>query len=99
MENLAITEELHYLINPERPIPPFVQKLTAISPKDLTNAPKIPDVIDEILDFIGTSIVVAHNVSFDLPFFNSVLKRLERPLLSNRSLCTHLMSQYLIPNI
>ena len=99
VENLKIIDELHYLINPERSIPPFVQNLTSIFPKDLTHSPKIQDVIDEILEFMGNSIIVAHNLSFDFPFFNSVLRRLERPALSNRSLCTLLMSQYLIPNI
>ena len=99
VEKLKIVDKLHYLINPERPIPPFVQNLTSIFPKDLTHAPKIEDVVEKILEFMGDSIIVAHNLSFDFPFFNSVLRRLKRPILSNRSLCTLLMSQHLIPNI
>ena len=30
IENLEVTEELHYLINPDIPIPQFIQKLTSI---------------------------------------------------------------------
>ena len=71
IENLKIVDELRYLINPERPIPPFVQNLTSIFSKDLIHAPKIQEVIDKVLDFMGNSIIVAHNLSFDLPFFNS----------------------------
>ena len=99
IKKLQIVEELHHLINPEMEIPPFVQRLTSISNQDLVHAPRIADIIDELTDFIGDSIIVAHNISFDLPFFNSVLKRLERPELKNLSLCTNLMSQYLIPEI
>ncbi len=99
IENLEVTEELHYLINPDIPIPQFIQKLTSISPEDIENAPKIEDVINEILDFIGDSIIVAHNISFDFPFLNAVLKRLQRPALENRNICTNLMTKYMIPNI
>ena len=99
IDQLEITSELHFLIDPERPIPPFVQRLISITPKDLVNAPKIIDVIDRVVEFIGNSIVVAHNISFDFPFLNSVLQRLQRPPLDNPALCTHLMSQHLIPNI
>ena len=99
IEQLKIVDELHYLIDPEIEIPPFIQRLTSISPKKLARAPKIQDVIQEVLDFIGSSIIVAHNVSFDLPFLNSVLERLNIPHLNNPALCTNLMSQYLIPNI
>ena len=99
VEHLEVTDELHYLINPGVSIPPFVQKLTAISPEDLVDCPRIEGVMDELLSFIGESIVVAHNISFDLPFFNSVLQRLGRDPLTNHSLCTNLMGRYLIPGI
>jgi DNA polymerase-3 subunit alpha (Gram-positive type) len=48
---------------------------------------------------MGDSILVAHNTSFDIPFFNSVLLRLNRPVLANKSICTNLMTRYLIPNL
>ncbi|MEI8347732.1 MAG: 3'-5' exonuclease, partial [Pseudomonadota bacterium] len=57
------------------------------------------EVIDEILEFMGDSILVAHNTSFDVPFFNSVLTRLGRPTMENKNLCTNLMTKYMIPNL
>lgn len=99
IENLEVVKEVDYLIQPEIPIPEFIQKLTSISPEDVEGAPVIEDVIDEIVEFMGDSILVAHNTSFDVPFFNSVLKRLGKPELENRSLCTNLMTKYLIPNL
>jgi DNA polymerase-3 subunit epsilon len=99
IKNLQVIDQKNYLIQPEIKIPDFIQKLTNITPQDVKSAPLIEDVIDEILVFMGDSILVAHNTSFDVPFFNSVLLRLGKPVLENKSLCTNLMTKYLIPHL
>lgn len=99
IENRKISEERSFLINPEKEIPDFVQKLTGIRKTDVEHAPKIEEVIDEIVQFIGGSILVAHNTSFDIPFLNGVLKKLHRPTLENKVICTNIMTKYLIPDI
>lgn len=99
VENREITEERSFLINPEKDIPDFVQKLTGIKKADVEHAPKIEEVIDEILQFIGPTILVAHNTSFDIPFLNGVLKKLKRPTLENKVICTNIMTKYMIPDI
>lgn len=99
IQELKIVDQKSFLIKPEVHIPEFIQKLTSIKDADVTNAPLIEEVIDEIIEFMGDSILVAHNTSFDVPFFNSVLKRLGRPELSNKAICTNLMTKYMIPNI
>jgi DNA polymerase-3 subunit epsilon len=99
ISELKIVAKKSFLIKPEVHIPEFIQKLTNIKDADVTNAPLIEDVIDEIMDFMGDSILVAHNTSFDVPFFNSVLKRLGRDELKNKSICTNLMTKYMIPNL
>ncbi|MFA5584675.1 MAG: 3'-5' exonuclease, partial [Bacteriovoracaceae bacterium] len=99
IENRTITEERNFLINPDKEIPEFVQKLTGIKKSDVSHAPKIEEVIDEIRQFIGDSILVAHNTSFDVPFMNGVLKQLGRPTLDNKVICTNIMTKYMIPEI
>ena len=99
IEKRKVTQEKHLLINPGMEIPIFIQKLTSIGPSDMKDAKKIEEVIDDILAFMGDSILVAHNVSFDVPFFNSVLRRLGKPTIENKSLCTVLMTKYLIPDL
>lgn len=99
VENLKIVAQKSFLIKPEMHIPDFIQKLTNIKESDVDNAPLIEDVIDEILEFMGDSILVAHNTSFDVPFFNSVLRRLGREEIKNKSICTNLMTKYMIPNL
>jgi DNA polymerase-3 subunit alpha (Gram-positive type) len=99
IENRKISEERSFLINPEKEIPDFVQKLTGIRKADVEHSPKIEEVIDEIVQFIGDTILVAHNTSFDVPFLNGVLKKLQRPTLDNKVICTNIMTKYLIPDI
>ena len=99
IKELKIVDQKSFLIKPDMHIPEFIQKLTSIKDSDVTNSPLIEEVIDEILEFMGDAILVAHNTSFDVPFFNSVLKRMERPELTNKSICTYLMTKYMIPNL
>ena len=99
IDNLKITKEKNFLLKPGIKIPDFIQKLTSISNNDVKDCPTIEDVIDQILEMMGDRILVAHNTSFDVPFFNSVLRRLNKNELENKSICTNLMSKYLIPNL
>lgn len=99
VEKLKITQDKNLLIDPEIPIPDFIQKLTSIKEKDIEGCPKIEEVLDEILEFIGDSILVAHNISFDIPFLNSVLRRAKRKELTNKVICTNVMTKYLIPEV
>ncbi len=99
IENRKIVEERSFLVNPQKEIPDFVQKLTGIRKSDVEHSPKIEEVIDEIVQFIGDSVLVAHNTSFDIPFLNSVLKKLQRSTLDNKVICTNIMTKYMIPDI
>lgn len=99
IENRRISEERSFLINPQKDIPDFVQKLTGIRKADVEHSPKIEEVIDEIIQFIGDTILVAHNTSFDIPFLNGVLKKLQRPTMDNKVICTNIMTKYMIPDI
>jgi DNA polymerase-3 subunit epsilon len=99
IRNFEVVESKGFLVNPERSIPEFIQKLTSIKEDDVKNAPTISEVIDEIIQFIGDDILVAHNTSFDIPFLNSVLKRLDYNQLENKVICTNVMTKYMIPEI
>lgn len=96
---LELAEEKNILIDPEQKIPEFIQKLTSIKQKDVKGQPKIEEVIDDVIEFIGDDIIVAHNTSFDVPFLNSVLRRLGREELKNKVICTNVMTKHMIPDI
>lgn len=97
--NFKIISSKSYYVNPQKKIPEFIQKLTSITDEDVKDAPTIDLIMDEIREYIGEKIVVAHNISFDIPFFNSVLKKLKKKPLKNNILCTNVMTKHLIPGI
>ena len=76
------------LVNPGCAIPPFIVLLTGITDTMVTNAPVIEDVLDALLEFIGDSVLVAHNARFDIGFINAALVHDGREKLANRVLDT-----------
>lgn len=69
------------LVNPGRPIPELTSKIHGIHDEDVKDAPKIGEIIESIVDFIGYGILVGHHVNFDIRFLNkSVQKHLLCPL-------------------
>jgi len=95
-----LVDEFHTLVNPETKIPPFITSLTGISDEMVTDAPKFHEVADSFLDFIGDSVLVAHNARFDLGFLNHEIGRVyEEYRVANPSLCTVQLARKLLPHI
>ena len=100
VRNGKVAEEFHTLINPESWIPPFITSLTGISDEMVRDAPVFRDVASQFLEFIGDSVLVAHNAHFDMSFLNHEIGRVyEDYRLWNPSLCTVQLSRKLLPNI
>lgn len=53
------------LVKARNSILPFVADLTGITNKMIENAPLVEDVIEPFVDFIGSDIILGHNVEFD----------------------------------
>ncbi|MFN2195183.1 MAG: helicase C-terminal domain-containing protein [Anaerolineales bacterium] len=64
----VVEDEWTTLINPGRPIPPFITQLTGINNEMVARQPHIQEVYAGLLDFVGDLPVVGHNVGFDLSF-------------------------------
>ncbi len=91
-----ITDQFISLINPEKPIQPFVVKLTGISNEMLRNAPKFYDVAKRIVEITEGCIIVAHNAQFDYRILRTEFERLGYNY-ERQSLCTVELSQKLMP--
>ncbi|MDD6906311.1 exonuclease [Peptoniphilus sp. AGMB00490] len=46
----------------------FIEELTGITNEMLKTAPKLEEVFDHVIEFIGENIIVGHNVNFDINF-------------------------------
>jgi len=56
------------LVNPGRAITPSVVVLTGITDSMVAAAPRIEAVLPTLLEFVGDSVIVGHNVGFDMSF-------------------------------
>ena len=72
------------LVNPGAAIPPGITMLTGITEAMVLPAPPIDEVLPALLEFVGGSVVVGHNVRFDLAFLHAAMRRSHRPRLANR---------------
>ena len=57
-------------------IPSKVTELTSITIEDCQSAPTLEDLLPQLLKFIGSDVIVAHNASFDLGFLMESMNRL-----------------------
>lgn len=71
LEEGEITGKYHSLVNPGRPLPLKIKRLTGLDDSDLAFAPALSHVLPEILDFIGDTAIAGHNVQFDLGFLGA----------------------------
>ena len=91
-----VTDQFISLINPEKPIQPFVVKLTGINNAMLRSAPKFYDIAKRIIEITDGCIIVAHNAQFDYRVLRTEFERLGYNY-ERESLCTVELSQKLLP--
>lgn len=68
MERGEITEWFITFVNPGKPIPEDVAHLTNIHDEDVADAPLPEEALASLVEFVGSSKIVAHNVGFDRTF-------------------------------
>ena len=91
-----ITDQFISLVNPQRDIHPYVEKLTGITSKMVKTAPKFHEIAKRVIEITSDSILVAHNAQFDYRILQLEFKRLGYEF-SMKSLCTVILSQELLP--
>jgi DNA polymerase-3 subunit epsilon len=79
INHIPTGKTLRRLINPERPVSADTIRITGITDADLVSAPVFEAVADELLEFFGGDVIIAHNAGFDRGFLNMELERLGRP--------------------
>lgn len=72
-ENLEEIASFQSLVKPFNPIDEEVQNLTGITPDMICNAPSISEVLPRFTEFVGKSVLVAHNAHFDVNFLYDAL--------------------------
>lgn len=66
-----ILDEVHTLINPGKPIPPEITRITGIDDRTVTGAPSLFTVRSKVRNALADHIIVGHNVGFDMGFLEA----------------------------
>jgi len=87
-------EEFNSLVNPGILINDFIENLTGISNDDVLSSLKFVDIVDEFQSFLDDSIIIGHNIEFDLRFLSE-----EGLKLNNKFVDTWRFSQIMLPDL
>ena len=94
----SVTETYETLVNPEQPIPPFIQRMTGITDRMVATAPTFSQIAEKVYSLLHGQIFVAHNVQFDYSFIKEQLKQ-EGYKLQCGKLCTVRLSRQILPGL
>jgi ATP-dependent DNA helicase DinG len=87
-----VEAEWSSLVNPGRPLDPFITQLTGISDAMLARAPRLADVLPELEAFTADLPILGHNVAFDLAFMQN-----KGLFAANEALDTYDLASVLLP--
>ncbi|CAG7623878.1 PolC-type DNA polymerase III [Paenibacillus allorhizosphaerae] len=86
-------------INPHERIPYHIQQLTNINDDMVKDAPELAEMLPKFIEFVGDSILVAHNARFDIGFIQANCKQLALPEVTNAVLDTLELARLLFPTM
>ena len=93
-QGATVLDTLETLVAPGRPVPYRVQRLTGITPQQLTGVPQFESIAQKLQQFIGDLPIVGHSIPFDVGF----LRR--RGLVRNNALIdTFELATVLLPSL
>jgi DNA polymerase-3 subunit epsilon len=72
----------HAYFNPDRDMPVEAERVHGLSAGFLATKPRFAELVDELLEFLGDSNLVAHNAGFDFGFLNNELELAGRAPIS-----------------
>lgn len=89
MNRVATGHTFHAYFNPDRSMPAEAEAIHGLSDTFLADKPRFAERVEELLEFLGDSPLVAHNAGFDFGFLNMELELCGlAPLLRDRMVDT-----------
>jgi DNA polymerase-3 subunit epsilon len=84
------------MVNPGQRIPAAITVLTGITEAMVGPAPPIASVLPSLLEFVGGSVLVGHNLRFDVSFLDAALVQSGRPRLGLQTVDTCALARRLV---
>jgi DNA polymerase III subunit epsilon len=94
-----IAERFVSLVNCHEHVPFYITQLTGITQKMVDSAPCVSKVVPELLHFIGTDALAAHNASFDEKFLLAESRRQGLTARHDGLVCSLKLSRRVFPGL
>jgi DNA polymerase-3 subunit epsilon len=89
--------ELSTLVDPGTGVPPGIVALTGITSAMTAGAPRLPQVLPSVLEFLRGAVLVAHNAPFDAGFLRAACERHGQVWPRPPVLCTARLARAVLP--
>lgn len=99
IKNGEIIDRFESFANPHEPISALISNLTGITDEMVADAPEVEMVLRKFHEFVGDTILVAHNASFDMGFINVGFRKIGLPEASNPVIDTLELARFLYPQL
>jgi len=97
--DLQVTGSWSTLVDPERPLPLQITRLTGIAQSDLVGAPPFAQAYRELREFAGEALIVGQNVAFDIAMLGAAAARCGAPPPAARTFDTLEAALLLFPEV
>lgn len=95
----GIIDNWNQLFNPQCLIPQFITNLTNISQEMVTSCLTIDNYLNDFISFTDNTVLIGHNVQFDLNFIYEECLRTNCKYFSNKVIDTLRMSRWAYPTL
>lgn len=92
-------ERYEQLVSIDRELPSFITTLTGITAEMLQGCPRIDQVIKDLSVFLGSDIIIGHNVNFDMRFLATAYAKHLGIELSNSCVDTMRIARKVLPEL
>ena len=99
IKNGEIIDKYENFANPHKPLPEKIIEITKITDDMLVDAPEVDDVLKEFHEWVGDSILVAHNATFDIGFLNAGFEKIGIEKVTNPVIDTLELARFLFPEL
>src|SRR5690625_4943370 len=99
LKNGEVIDQFESFANPHQKLSDKITSITGITDDMLVGAPDVDDVLQQFHEWVGDSILVAHNASFDIGFLNQGYKKINIPVISIPVIDTLELARFLVPHL
>ncbi|HEY4553171.1 MAG TPA: PolC-type DNA polymerase III [Bacillaceae bacterium] len=97
MQGGEIIDRFERFANPHHPLSSTTIELTGITDDMVKDAPEVSEVLQDFHEWMGDSILVAHNASFDMGFLNTGCQKIGIGKIKNPVIDTLELGRFLYP--